>query len=98
MLMYDQPVYDPFWAAAEELDVLVYMHPRLPVPHIQKELWDDRASLSTAPLQFGQDVQRHTLGLCVNGTLASAMGLIGRGIRSIPWRQILYWSYGRRMR
>jgi 2,3-dihydroxybenzoate decarboxylase len=67
MLMYDQPTYDPFWAAVEELDVLVYMHPRLPVPHIQKELWDDRAALSTAPLQFGQDVQRHTLGLCVNG-------------------------------
>jgi 2,3-dihydroxybenzoate decarboxylase len=98
MLMYDQPDYDPFWAAVEELDVLVYMHPRLPVPHIQKELWDDRAALSTAPLQFGQDVQRHTLGLCVNGTPSSCDGLIVRGIRSIPWRQILYWPHGRRMR
>ena len=53
--------------SAEALDVVIYMHPRILIPHIQKEFWDDRAALSTGSLQFGQNVQRHTLGLCVNG-------------------------------
>lgn len=67
MLMYDQPEYDPFWATVQELDTVVYIHPRLASPHLQKELWDPRWWLSIASLQFGQDVQRHVLGMCANG-------------------------------
>jgi len=67
MLMYDQPAYDPFWAAVQELDTVVYIHPRVPVPHVKKDFWDDREWLMVAALQFGQDVQRHILGMCVNG-------------------------------
>ena len=56
------------------------MHPRLPAPHIFKELWQDRQWLVFASLQFAQGkllsfqapltslgVARHTLGVCVNG-------------------------------
>lgn len=31
MLMYDQSAYDPFWKVVEELDTVVYIHPRVPV-------------------------------------------------------------------
>jgi 2,3-dihydroxybenzoate decarboxylase len=92
MLMYDQPEYDVFWAAVQELDTVVYMHPRIPPPHLQKELYDDRVALSMAALQFGVDVQRHTLGLCVNGVFDRFPGLkfiIGHMGEMIPahiWR------------
>jgi len=90
--MYDQPEYDPFWAAVQELDTVVYMHPRIPVPHIQKELWDGRKALGMATLQFGQDVQRHTLGLVSNGVFDRFPGvkfIIGHMGEMIPahlWR------------
>jgi hypothetical protein len=32
MLFFDQPAYDPFWAEAEKLSTLVYIHPRVSLP------------------------------------------------------------------
>jgi Amidohydrolase len=100
MLMYDQPAYDPFWKAVQDLDTVVYMHPRIAPPHLQKELYDDRVALSMACLQFGVDVQRHTLGLCVNGVFDRFPGLkfiIGHMGEMIPahlWR--IGWFLGMR--
>jgi len=99
MLMYDQPEYDPFWAAVQELDTCVYMHPRIPPPHLQKELYDDRVALSMAALQFGVDVQRHTLGLCVNGVFDRFPGvrfIIGHMGEMIPAHIWRIGTYGRR--
>jgi len=90
--MYDQPEYDPFWAAVEELDTVVYMHPRTPTPGQNKKLWEGRPALLTAPLSFGQDVQRHALGLCVNGVfdrfpgVKFVIGHLGEMIPAHLWR------------
>jgi 2,3-dihydroxybenzoate decarboxylase len=92
MLMYDQPSYDPFWAAVQDLDTVVYMHPRTPTPGQFKTLWADRAALLTAPLSFGQDVERHALGLCVNGVfdrfpgVKFVIGHMGEMIPAHLWR------------
>ena len=70
----------------------MYMHPRIPPPHIQKELYDDRVALSMAVFQFGADVQRHTLGLCVNGVfdrfpgVKFVIGHMGEMIPANLWR------------
>ena len=92
MLMYDQPSYDPFWSAVQDLDTVVYMHPRTPTPGQFKTLWADRQALLTAPLSFGQDVQRHALGLCVNGVfdrfpgVKFVIGHMGEMIPAHLWR------------
>ena len=92
MLMYDQPSYDPFWSAVQDLDTVVYMHPRTPTSGQFKTLWADRQALLTAPLSFGQDVQRHALGLCVNGVfdrfpgVKFVIGHMGEMIPAHLWR------------
>ncbi|KAK5022244.1 hypothetical protein LTS07_010324 [Exophiala sideris] len=100
MLMYDQPKYDPFWSAVQDMDVPVYIHPRIParlvdtwkVPHVKTDLWDEREWLMVAALQFGQDVQRHILGMCVNGvfdrfpSLKIIIGHLGEMIPAHLWR------------
>lgn len=61
-------------------------------PHLQRELWNPRWWLSFASLQFGQDVQRHVLGLCVNGVfdrfpgVKLVIGHLGEMIPGLFWR------------
>jgi 2,3-dihydroxybenzoate decarboxylase len=51
MLFYDSPACDVFWAAAEEeLDALVYIHPRSATPLIQVQMWEGREQLAYIPL------------------------------------------------
>ncbi|KAJ7873618.1 hypothetical protein B0H14DRAFT_3558295, partial [Mycena olivaceomarginata] len=49
MLFNDDPSYDTFWAAVEELDVLVYLHPRLPSKLVFNELYRERKWLAKMP-------------------------------------------------
>ena len=44
MLFYGLPAYSVFWAAAEELDAPVYIHPRSATSLIQAQMWEGGSS------------------------------------------------------
>ena len=65
--LYDQPEYDAFWSVVQELDVPIYIHPRMPDATIEKLLYSDRKGVIGSPWSFATGVSLHTLGLCCNG-------------------------------
>jgi 2,3-dihydroxybenzoate decarboxylase len=65
--LYDQPEYDAFWSVVQELDVPIYMHPRMPDATIEKLLYEGRKGVIGSPWSFATGVSLHTLGLCCNG-------------------------------
>jgi len=67
LLYYDQPEYDPFWQAVQDLDVPVYLHPRSPVQVITNLEYIGRHWLIGPTWQFAASTSNHALGLCVNG-------------------------------
>lgn len=69
MLFYDQPEYDPFWAAAEELEAPVYVHPRYATPQIHDLMWKARPWLEYSALGYAHRVGMHVLGIVTGGVL-----------------------------
>lgn len=65
--LYDEPRYDPFWAAVEKLDVPVYLHPRAPLPDDIKRLYASRPWLLGPTYSFIRDTSFHILALCTGG-------------------------------
>ena len=65
--MYDQAEYDIFWKQVQDLDVPVYIHPRMPDPKVEKLLYEGRKGVIGSPWSFATGVSLHTLGLCCNG-------------------------------
>ncbi|KAF8202616.1 2,3-dihydroxybenzoate decarboxylase, partial [Mycena galopus ATCC 62051] len=92
MLFYDNPSYDVFWAAVEELDVLVYMHPRLASPLIFNELYRDRKWLQASAWGFANQLSIHILGIATSGVfdrfpgVQLAFGHMGEHIPFDLWR------------
>jgi 2,3-dihydroxybenzoate decarboxylase len=90
MLHYDSEKYDTFWKTVQDLDVPVYMHPRLASPTIQKQLWEGRPGWG--PQIFSTGVSIHTLGLCGNGVfdrfpkVQFVIGHLGEGLPADIWR------------
>jgi len=90
MLFYDQPEYDVFWKTVQDLDVPVYMHPRLASPTIFKQIWSGRQGWG--PQIFSTGVSIHTLGLCGNGVfdrfpkVQFIIGHLGEGLPADIWR------------
>jgi 2,3-dihydroxybenzoate decarboxylase len=90
MIHYDSEKYDVFWKTVQDLDIPVYMHPRLASPTIQKQLWTDRPGWG--PQVFSTGVSIHTLGLCGNGVfdrfpkVQFVIGHLGEGLPSDIWR------------
>jgi len=90
MLFYDQPEYDVFWKTVQDLDVPVYMHPRLASPIIQKQLWEGRPGWGAQVFSTGVSI--HTLGLCSNGVfdrfpkVQFVIGHLGEGLPADIWR------------
>ena len=100
MLHYDNDRYDVFWKTVQDLDVPVYMHPRLASPTIQEKLWKDRPGLGTAVFSVGVGI--HTLGLISNGVFDKfpkvqfVIGHMGEGLIQDLWRIDHWWERSKR--
>lgn len=44
-IYYDEPSFDVFWETGQELDVVVYIHPRFPHPSVIQNLFGGRHGL-----------------------------------------------------
>ncbi len=62
----DEPQCEPFWATLEELDVPLYLHPRIPTPG-QSRIYRGYEFLAGSPWGFGVETAMHTIRLIVSG-------------------------------
>ncbi|KAJ7067501.1 2,3-dihydroxybenzoate decarboxylase [Mycena amicta] len=92
MLFYDDPSYDVFWAAVEELSVPVYIHPRLPSPLIYAQLYAKRRWLVASAWGFANQLSIHILGIATSGVfdrfpgVQLVFGHLGEHIPFDLWR------------
>lgn len=87
----DDPIYRPFWAEIEKLDVPFYLHPREPmkrdVGYIGEHSW-----LMGAAWAFGVETATHALRLMCSGVfdeypkLKIILGHLGEGLPFTLWR------------
>lgn len=76
-LFYDQPQYDVFWQAVVDLDVPVYLHPRVNPPPVSTLLYDHAPFLIGPAQEFAATLSTHILGLCTNGVFEYVHDLLG---------------------
>lgn len=69
MLFYDDPSYDEFWKAANELKAPVYLHPRTSSPLIRQMMWKGRPWLDFSALGYANRLNMHALGIVTSGVL-----------------------------
>lgn len=62
----DEPQCEPFWAKLEELDVPLYLHPRIPPPD-QMRIYKGYEFLAGSPWGFGAETAAHVIRLMVSG-------------------------------
>ena len=62
----DEPQCEPFWAKLEELDVPLYLHPRIPPPG-QLRVYKGYEFLAGSPYGFGNETAVHSIRLMVSG-------------------------------
>jgi 2,3-dihydroxybenzoate decarboxylase len=84
-LYYDFPEYRSFWATVSELDVPVYLHPRMQIPS-RAQNFEGHPWLMSAPWGFAVETSIHALRLCGSGifddypNLRIMLGHLGEGI------------------
>ena len=64
---YDDPRYEEFWKAVEDLDVPVYLHPKPPLTDDMSRLYAKRPWLLGPTYSFARDTGFHFLALCTSG-------------------------------
>ncbi len=90
-IYYDIPEYRTFWATVSELDVPVYLHPRMQVP-ARAQNYEDHPWLMSAPWGFAVETSIHALRLCGSGlfddypNLKIVIGHLGEFIPHSLWR------------
>jgi 2,3-dihydroxybenzoate decarboxylase len=62
----DEPQCAPFWAKLAELDVPLYLHPRIPPPD-QMRVYKDYECLAGSPWGFGAETVAHIIRLMISG-------------------------------
>jgi len=87
----DDPMYHPFWAELEKLDVPFYLHPRSPIPE-NARLLADQPWFHGAAWAFGVETATHALRLLSSGlfddfpNLKLLLGHLGEGLPFVIWR------------
>ena len=69
MLFYDQPEYDLFWEAANDIKAPVYLLPRISTPLIAEQMLKGRQWLDFSALGYADRLNMHILGINTNGVL-----------------------------
>ena len=91
VLYYDAPRYRTFWAAVQDLDVPVYLHPRSPVP-AQQPAYEGHPWLLGSVWGFAAETSLHALRLMGSGLfdeypkLRLILGHLGEGLAFNIWR------------
>jgi len=87
----DDPIYEPFWAEVEKLDVPFYLHPRDMMP-CNAGIVEGHPWLFGAAWTFGVETATHTLRLMCNGLfdrypkLKFILGHLGETLPFCIWR------------
>jgi 2,3-dihydroxybenzoate decarboxylase len=81
----DEPQCEPFWAKMAELNVPLYLHPRIPPPD-QLRVFKGYEFLAGSPWGFGRETAEHALRLMLSGlfdrfpNLQIVLGHCGEGL------------------
>lgn len=62
-LYYDMPEYREFWATVSELDVPIYIHPRMQIP-ARAQNYEGHVWMMSSPWGFAVETSIHALRLC----------------------------------
>ena len=66
-LYLDEARFEPFWAALEELQVPLYLHPRLPARAVQEAIYRGHPELVGAAWGFAPETATHVLRIVYGG-------------------------------
>ncbi|KAF8519704.1 amidohydrolase 2 [Gautieria morchelliformis] len=92
LLYYDQPEFDVFWQMVTDLDVPVYMHPRVGISQLTALQYQHSIFLNGPQQEFAVSLSTHVMGLCTNGifdrfpTAKVIVGHLGERITSDLFR------------
>jgi 2,3-dihydroxybenzoate decarboxylase len=87
----DLPEYRDFWAVVSELDVPLYLHPRMQIPS-RAQNYEGHPWLMSAPWGFAVETSIHALRICGSGifddfpNLRVCLGHLGENIPFGLWR------------
>lgn len=83
----DEPQCEPFWKKLSELDVPIYLHPRIP-PMNQQRMYEGYPNLSQAAYGFGIETAGHALRIMCSGVFdryPKVQLILGHCAESLPF-------------